>query len=474
MKMGYELVLEQQQKLVMTPELRLALKILQMPQFELEEMVQQEIESNPVLELSDNANNNDMKEESENQDMVEPILDKKNEEKESDVDWREYLSYRGKSYQAEGLSDENSELSYDNLITYNSSLRDHLIAQLQVIKMDKEISDICEFLIESLDENGYLTVNLEEVSLMTSTSIDLVERALKVIQGFEPAGVGARNLKECLLIQLKSMDNEDCRLKIIIEENLEDIGANRIGLIAKKLRLNAIDTQSLCDCIKNLEPKPGRSFENADATRYIVPDVIVEKIGGEYIVFVNDSYSTRLSVSSYYKNVLEHESKESQASQYISRKLSSAMWMIKSIEHRRNTLFNVVSSIMEYQKDFLEDGIIFMKSMTLKNISEEIGVHESTVSRAISGKYVQTPRGTFELKFFFKSGVDNDEGDTISSESVKKKIEKLISEEDHGHPISDQEISEFLFNDGVHISRRTVAKYRDEIGIPSSSKRKRY
>lgn len=474
MKMGYELVLEQQQKLVMTPELRLALKILQMPQYELEEMVQEEIESNPVLELADNDFNKDGKDDSEIIDKNIDVIEKKDLEKESEIDWREYLSYRGKSYEAESLNDENNELSYDNMITYNSSLRDHLINQLQVIKMDRVTNGVCEFLIESLDENGYLTVTSEEAAQITSASACCIDKSLEIIQGFEPAGVGARDLKECLMIQLKNMENEDDRLRLIIEENLEDLAANRIGIIAKKLKVNTTEAQDLCDCIKNLEPKPGRAFENSESTRYIVPDVIVEKIGGEYVVFVNDSYSTRLSVSSYYKNVLEHESKESQASQYINHKLSSAMWMIKSIEHRRNTLFKVVTEIMKYQSEFLDSGIIYMKSMTLKDISEQIGVHESTVSRAISGKYVQTPRGTYELKFFFKSGVDNDEGNTISSESVKKKIGKLISGEDQSHPVSDQELSEILCRDGVHISRRTVAKYRDEMGIASSSKRKRY
>lgn len=472
MKMGYELVLEQQQKLVMTPELRLALKILQMPQFELEEMVQQEMESNPVLELNEQEYQKEDKE-----DFVDPQElrnEKLTREKEAEIDWREYLSYRGKSYEAENLNDENGELSYDNMITYSSSLKDHLIAQLQVLKLARDIKDVCEFLIESLDENGYLTVSVEEAGMITSTEAVTVELALEILQGMDPAGVGARNLKECLLLQLKDEENADERLRIIIEENLEDLGANRIGVIAKKLHVSAIEAQKLCDQIKRLEPKPGRSFEGSDVTRYIVPDVIVEKISGEYVVFVNDSYSTRLSVSSYYKNVLQNETKESQASQYINHKLASALWMIKSIEHRRNTLFKVVSEMMEYQKEFLDKGIIYLRSMTLKNISEKIGVHESTVSRAISGKYVQTPRGTFELKYFFKSGVDNDEGEVISSESVKKKIQRMIQEEDAARPISDQDIAEALCEDGVRISRRTVAKYRDEMGVPSSSKRKRY
>ncbi len=462
----------------MTPELRLALKILQMPQHELEEMVQQEVESNPVLELADYENSREEKEEhissEPRRDQDDYIGDTQRKEKDAELDWREYLIYRGKHYERDSLTEENSDASYDNLITYSSSLRDHLMAQLQVLKLKTDTANVCEFLVESLDENGYLTVDLEDAALITSTTEKTVEEALQIIHGFDPAGVGARSLKECLILQLEHTGEYDKRLKTIIEENLEDIGANRIGVIAKKLKLQTQEAQELCDSIKRLEPKPGRAFQGSDTTRYIVPDVVVEKIGGEYVVFVNDSYSTRLSVSSYYKNILENESKESQASQYINHKLSSALWMIKSIEHRRNTLFKVVTAMIEYQREFLEHGIVHMRSMTLKNIAEQVGVHESTVSRAISGKYVQTPRGTFELKYFFKSGVDSDEGETISSEGVKKKIRKLIREEDQSHPISDQEISDVLCEGGVHISRRTVAKYRDELGIPSSSKRKRY
>lgn len=473
--MGFELNLEQQQKLVMTPELRLSLKILQMPQHELEELVQQEIESNPILELSDEEINKD--DINEQKDILSEIIDEtlllKND-RENEIDWKEYLSYAGKTYETDSYNDENNDFSYDNLVVHNSTLKEYLTNQLKSQNLKKDIDILCEYLIESLDDNGYLTISLEEVSVITGLSFDIVEAALRIIQSFDPPGVAARNLKECLLIQLDNHENKDVRLKKIVTEYLQDLADNRINNISKYLKTSIEEAQVLCDIIKTLEPKPGRSFESAEYTRYIVPDVVVEKIGTEYVVFVNDSYSSRLSVSSYYKNILENENKDSSASQYISSKLSSAIWMIKSIENRRSTLYKVVKAMMKYQEEFLEYGTSHLKSMTLKTISEEISVHESTVSRAISGKFVQTPRGTFELKYFFKSGVGNSFGEVVSSESVKKEIQRIIHEENSVKPISDQEISDILTEMGIRISRRTVAKYREEIGIPSSSKRRRF
>ncbi|HRS21358.1 MAG TPA: RNA polymerase sigma-54 factor, partial [Clostridia bacterium] len=221
-------------------------------------------------------------------------------------------------------------------------------------------------------------------------------------------------------------------------------------------------------------PKPGRAFEEGTSTKYVTPDVYIEKVGKEYIVIVNDYYGSKLTINQFYKKMLISEDKSSQASAFISNKLSSAMWLIKSLEHRKNTLYNVVKAILDYQMDFFEKGPMFLKTMTLKKIAEMVNVHESTVSRAINGKYVQTPRGIFEIKYFFKSGVDNQDGEAISSESIKKKIKGYVCGEDASKPLSDQQIADLLVKEGYMISRRTVAKYRDELGILSSSKRKRY
>jgi len=467
MRMGYDLLIEQQQKLIMTPELKLALKILQLPAVELEELLQQELENNPVLELVDD--NRDEKSEAQQK------QDKKEKEKEKEIDWKEYFQFQGKSYSEEFFdNDEAAELSYENFITYSYTLKDHLISQLRVSQINKKLRDIGEYIIESLDENGYLTITMEDLAAILDVEPEAVEEALSVIQTFEPFGVGASNLKECLLIQLRNKDIIDKKIEAIIMNHLDDIASNRINNISKKLSISIEEAQKYSDIIKSLEPKPGRAFEEGTSTKYVTPDVYIEKIGKEYVVTVNDYHGSKLMINQFYKKMLISEDKSSQASAFISNKLSSAMWLIKSLEHRKNTLYNVVKAILDYQMDFFEKGPMFLKTMTLKKIAEMVNVHESTVSRAINGKYVQTPRGIFEIKYFFKSGVDNQDGEAISSESIKKMIKSYVSGEDASKPLSDQQIADLLVKEGYMISRRTVAKYRDELGILSSSKRKRY
>ena len=472
MRMGYDLVLEQQQKLIMTPELKLALKILQLPAVELEELIQHELEANPVLDIVDE--NRDEKPEAQHKQEKQEKKEKE-KEKEKEIDWKEYFQYQGKSYSAEGFdSDEASEFSYENFATYSYTLKDHLISQLRVSSINKNLRDIGEYIIESLDENGYLTISKEDMSVILNVKPEVVSEALSVIQTFDPFGVGAVDLKECLLIQLKNKDILDKKVETMVMNHLDDIACNRINNISKKLSISIEEAQKFSDIIKNLEPKPGRAFEGNTATKYVTPDAYIEKAGNEYIVIVNDHYGSRLMINQYYKNILNSEDKSSQASTYINNKLSSAMWLIKSLEHRKNTLYDVVNAILQYQMDFFERGPMFLKTMTLKKIAEMVNVHESTVSRAINGKYVQTPRGIFEIKYFFKSGVDNQDGEAISSESIKKIIKSYVNGEDTSKPVSDQNIADFLVKKGYVISRRTVAKYRDELGILSSSKRKRY
>ena len=467
MRMGYDLVLEQQQKLIMTPELRLALKILQLPTVELEELIKQELESNPVLDIIDHNQ----------EEKAESIEVEKEEEKNQidEIDWKEYFQYQGRSYYLENNSnDDSSEVSYENFITYGDTLKDHLFFQLNTLKIGQKERKIGEYLIECLDDNGYLSVSVPEIADIMKISQEDVVKVLKIIQGFEPAGVGAENLSECLLIQIKLKGIWDEKLETIVKEHLDDIAGNRILNIAKKLSISVAEAQQYSDIIKSLEPKPGRSFFCGNECRYVVPDVFIEKIEGEYVIIINDNYGSRLMINQYYKNIINSGDKSSDAMKFINEKLSSAVWFIKSLEQRKNTLYKVVKSILDYQIDFFEKGDAFLRPMTLKNIADEIKVHESTVSRAISGKYAQTPRGIFEIKYFFKSGIETCRGEDISSESIKKMIKCIIDEEDSAKPISDQSIADLLEKKGYKISRRTVAKYRDEIGIPASSRRRRY
>ncbi|MCQ1528337.1 RNA polymerase factor sigma-54 [Lutispora saccharofermentans] len=467
MRMGYDLILEQQQKLIMTPELRLALKILQLPTIELEELVKQELETNPVLDVIED----NQEEKAEN-----PDKDRKEEKSTiEEIDWKEYFQYQGKSYCLENTGiDDSQEMNYDNLICYSDTLKDHLLFQLNTLKLGKCDRIIGEYIIESLDDNGYLCTTIDQISSVLSASKERVEKVLRIIQTFEPIGVGALNLMDCLLIQIHALGIADENLEIIIKDHLDDIAGNRLQNIAKKLSITVAEVQDYSDIIKSLEPKPGRSFFCGTECRYVIPDVFVEKIENEYIITINDNYSSRLMVNQYYKSIINTEDKSSEALSFINDKLSSALWLIKSLEQRKNTLYRVVKAIIDYQRDFFEKGDSYLKTMTLKNIADEVQVHESTVSRAISGKYAQTPRGIFEIKYFFKSGVGNEEGEDISSESIKKMMRSIIDKEDTSKPISDQAIADLLAEKGIKISRRTVAKYRDEIGIPSSSRRKRY
>lgn len=465
MRMGYELTIEQQQKLVMTPELKLALKILQLPSVELEELIQHELEVNPVLEVVE-----EIKEEKSKKEQLEAAL-----QKDKDIDWKEYLQFQGKSYIIDSFDSEDaSETNYDNLITYSSTLKDYLLFQLNLSLLRLELRDLGELIVESLDDNGYLTIDLQELANMVKLDINTVERVLGIIQTFDPAGVGARDLKECLLIQLRQKGQLNERTELLVNKHLDDIASNRLSSISKSLGISIDEAQAVSDEIKALEPKPGRAFANSSSTKYIVPDVYIDKVGDEYVITINDYYNSSLRINQYYKSLLQHEDKSSQASVYINNKLSSAMWLIKSIEQRKNTLYNVMQAILEYQRDFFDNGVMHLRTMTLKNIADMVNVHESTVSRAINGKYVQTNRGVFEIKYFFKSGVDSSSGDAVSSESIKKMIKDYIDKEDQKRPISDQLIADSLIKEGYMISRRTVAKYRDELGIPASSRRKRY
>ncbi|OGO76499.1 MAG: RNA polymerase sigma-54 factor [Clostridiales bacterium GWB2_37_7] len=465
MRMGHELTIEQQQKLVMTPELKLALKILQLPTVELEELIQQELEINPILELVEEPKDERLKAEQ----------GPKDNKLEKEIDWKEYMQFQGKSYCLEGYeNNDEAEQNYENYVSNSHTLKDHLLFQLHLALLRHNLKDVGELIIESIDENGYLTISTEELMDVTRTDACTIEKVLNIIQTFDPAGVGARDLKECLLIQLsfKGLLNE--RTEKIVQRHLDDIACNRLNNISKSLGVSLEMAQQLSDMIKSLEPKPGRAFESSNSTKYIVPDVYIDKIDDEYIITINDHYNSSLRISQYYRNLLQQEEKTSQASQFISNKLSSAMWLIKSIEQRKTTLYNVIQAIVEYQREFFDKGVMYLRTMTLKNIADKVSVHESTVSRAINGKYVQTNRGVFEIKYFFTSGVDNQIGDGISSESIKRMLKNLIDKENHKHPISDQYIADSLTKEGLVISRRTVAKYRDELGIPSSSKRKRY
>ena len=456
----------------MTPELIQAIQILQFNTQELEVYVQEQLLINPVLEQGKQP---------ETQDPVESEQIRQNEPEErggmSEADWREYIKDRGYddiSYRQWEYSKDDKEYTFEQYTSSDITLPEHLLFQLQFASIRRSCKNIGRYIIESLDENGYMTVSNEEISKKFKAPVDKVVEVMDVIHTFDPPGVGAKDLRECLLIQLEYMNRLDDVTANIVSNYIEDIAANRLGLIAKEIGISVREVQKISDLIKSLEPKPGRQFASQAAIRYIIPDVLLEKIDAEYIVTVNESSSPRLMVSSYYKKLFAESESDANLSKYLSGRLNSAVWLIKSIELRKQTIYNVVKAIVKYQKEFFDNGPKYLKTLTLKQIAEEVGIHESTVSRSINGKYMQTPRGVFELKYFFASGVAGSGGEGISSKSIKTFIKEIIDNENQKTPFSDQDMVEILGQKGINLSRRTVAKYRDEMSILSSSKRKRY
>lgn len=453
MKLGHDLILTQQQKLVLTPELRQAIELLQFTTQELKEYIDNELQENPLLERE--------KEEQEFESL------------DDEINWKEYIEKnRDNVYTGEYTEREQKDYDFTNFVSYNPQLRETLFLQLNVLDINKKELEVGHFIIENIDDSGYLEISTDNISKDLDVDIDLVENILKKIQTFEPTGVGARDLRESLIIQLKELNIEDGNVYTVVNNHLNDLGGNKLRKISQELDMSLEDTQEVCDIIRNLNPKPGQKFATEDRVKYITPDAYIRKIDDEYIVILNDSTAPRLNINNFYKKMLTQE-KDKNATEYLSERLDSAMWIIKTIEQRRTTILKVLNAILKFQLEFFENGEKFLKPLTLREIAEEIDMHESTVSRTTNAKYVQTDQGLFEFKYFFSSSLSTSEGE-ISSTSIKAYIEDIIDKEDKKKPLSDQKIADMLKEKGVEISRRTVAKYRDEMEILSSTRRRRY
>ncbi|MFO7886952.1 MAG: RNA polymerase factor sigma-54 [Eubacteriales bacterium] len=457
MKVGFELNMQQTQKLIMTTELRQAIQVLQYNNLELREYITKEMETNPFLEVAEKKKEEDKDENS----------------KDEDIDWQEVVEkYDDISYKSYSKTTEQKQ-TFESYTSKKMSLKTHLLNQLGLTFSNDLEKKIGEQIIESLDKKGYLLTTVEDISKELECSPEEVEKVLNIIQNFDPVGIASRDLEECLKIQLKDKGIIDKNVYKVVDEHINNLACNRLQEISKDLDVDIPRVQEICDVIKMLEPKPSRGFVlETDSIRYITPDVTIKKVDGEYIILVNDSNVPSLHINSYYKKMLK-KVKDKDTNKFLSDKFSSSMWLIKSIEQRRQTMYNVTESILKFQREFFDKGTKYLKPLVLKDVSEDIEVHESTVSRATNGKYVQTPRGLFELKYFFTSGVQKGE-EGVSSTSIKSTIKDLIDNENRKKPLSDQKIANKLKDKNIKISRRTVAKYRDEIGIPSSSIRRRY
>ena len=477
MRLGYDLTIEQTQKLTMTPELIQAIQILQYNSQELEDFVSKEIMENPILEM-DNTVPNDSHENLKDPEssMSEELMYK--EAERDDIDLREKIAeseYDDISYrQWEHRVSNEDVVSFDQYTSKEETLQDYLLLQLTFSDLKDRDKKIGRYLVEGIDDNGYLTVDTDQTAAAFGVKACTVERILKVIQGFEPVGVGARSLEECLLIQLEAKGFKDESQDYVIKNHLNDLAENKIQYIAKSIGLTVLQVQAMADLIRTLDPKPGMAYSSGEQIRYVVPDVIIEKEDDGYEIVTNDSTIPSLKVSSYYMNLVKNNKDDEDLQKYLNDKYNSALWLIKSIEQRKRTIFKVSEAVMKLQTEFLEKGEKYLKPMTLKQIADAVGVHESTVSRSINGKFIQTPRGVYEIKYFFSSGVGSGSGEGLSSNSIKTFIKEIIDGEDPKKPCSDQDMVEILSEKGIEISRRTVAKYRESMNILSSSKRRRY
>lgn len=471
MKLDYTLKLEQTQKLIITPELKLAITLLQYSALELQDHIQEELLNNPVLEVQETK-------EAEKEDENEPEPAEIEERPfDDDFPWEEYfrdMDLDTAAYSA-GKMKETADYqpSVENCARTFGTMLEDLLGQLRLLSLTNRQYSLAAYLAGNLDHNGYLQGELEELTFALGANVRELEKALCIVQKLEPPGIGCRNLQECLLLQLEKIEQPPSLAIDIVRRYLPAAADCRYRYIATCLDCEDKAVQEAVDFIRTLNPKPGSVYGEGEEPRYIVPDVIVEKVGDQYEVMGNESGIPQLTISPFYQKMLRNDSIDEQLTAFIKNKIEKAYWLIRSIEQRRLTLYKVSQQIVDIQKPFLDYGIKKLKPLTLKEVALNVGVHESTVSRATANKYIQTPRGLFPLKFFFSSGLTGIGGADYSSHSIKTFIRELVEAEDQDKPLSDQLLTEMLQDRGINISRRTVAKYREEISIPASYKRRR-
>ena len=469
------------QSLIMTQKLQQAIKLLQLSRMELVGEITQVLETNPVLEddlfeeakepnpeegaLGDYANGGEAQPEN-----GQPAGEAQSAEEE--WDWDSFLKDRLMPAPMEEY-EEREAVPFESLNAQKTTLKSHLVWQLRMAELDEEGENIGILIIGNLDMDGYLRVSAEEIAAEMQVDPSRVEQVLEVIQSFDPPGVAARNLKECLALQLKIAGLQDPLVLEIVDRHLTNLGNKNYQAIARDLKVSLEKVVEAGEVIAQLEPKPGRSFDSED-TDYINPDVSVEKVGNDYVIRLNEDGLPKLRVNAFYLEALRSPDKlPDTVKSYIQKHLDNALWFIRSIHQRQKTLYKVTESIVRFQRDFLDNGLSHLRPLTLRQVAEDVQMHESTISRVTTNKYVYTPQGVFDLKFFFNSAINMSLGDQIASESVKEKIRQIVQGEDPETPLSDQEIADILRRQDVIIARRTVAKYRGMLGVLSSSKRKK-
>jgi RNA polymerase sigma-54 factor len=484
------------QNLVMTPQLQQAIKLLQLNHMELAELINQELTENPVLEeVGENEAPQDnletaadgetfdpeiQQQADEASQVQEPVPEEQMLKGKDEVNWDAYLEdFNEGSGSAPSMKETSDETpTYENTLTKTSSLEEHLQWQLSMLNLMENEQRLAQLIIASLNDDGYFEGDLNTLAVQAGIDPEDAEEILKMIQNFDPLGIGSRNLKECLHIQARLLNPRQPLVEKIIDEHMAELEKHNIPAIAKALNAPIEQVVEAQKIIHEFEPRPGSLFTQPD-TQYIQPDIYIQKVGNQYVIHMNDDGIPRLRVSSYYKSIVQKEAAEGKASggktkEYVQEKLRAALWLIRSIQNRQKTIYKVTEAVLARQRDFFEKGSQFLKPMVLKDIASDVGMHESTISRVTTNKYVHTPVGTFELKYFFNSSINSSDGsDALASSAVKEKIKQLVTREDPKKPLSYQQIVDLLAKDNIDIARRTVAKYREMLNILPSSKRKR-
>jgi RNA polymerase sigma-54 factor len=461
------------QKLILTPALQQAIKLLPMSTLELADLLTQEVVENPLLEEIPTeelqATETPVEEKAEDKTAAE----KTDTWEDADYDYffGEYLDdgYRPRMQQ------EVRELPpIENTLSTSSSLTDHLEWQLSLQTDVEAIREIGEAIIGNLDDDGYLVASVDEIAAMGPWPIEDVEKALRLVQSFDPIGVAARDLQECLMLQLRHLHLDGTPAETIVAEHLRLLHNHQMPELAKKLGLSIDDVKHHVEIIQHLDPKPGSRF-NPQPSQYVIPDVYIIKVEDQYVAVLNEDGLPQLRISPTYRRLLDKSATTENSAEtraYVKDKFRSALWLIKSVEQRQKTIHKVATSIINFQRDFLDHGIEHLRPLVLRDVANDIGMHESTVSRVVTNKYMHTPQGVFEMKYFFHSGISSSYGEAVSSVTIKNRIRKIIEGEDPRKPLSDSKIVSILQREGLILARRTIAKYREELKIPTSNQRK--
>jgi RNA polymerase sigma-54 factor len=462
------------QKLILTPSLQQAIKLLPMSTLELADLLNQEMVENPLLEEVPTEELQPAEQQQPEKAETQPTTEKADTWDDADYEYF-FGDYLDDGYRSRTPSEVKELPPIENTLSTAASLADHLMWQLSLQTEDEKLKEIGGAIVGNLDDDGYLVASVEEIAAMGDWPVADVERALQHVQTFDPIGVAARDLQECLWLQIRHLALEGTPTEKIVTEHLRLLQNHQVPEIARRLGMSIDDLKEHIEIIRNLDPKPGSRY-NPQQSQYVIPDVYVVKVEDQYVAALNEEGLPQLRISPTYRRLLDksagtvEENKETR--DYVKDKFRSALWLIKSVDQRQKTIQKVANSIINFQREFLDHGIEYLRPLVLRDVANDIGMHESTVSRVVNNKYMHTPQGVFELKYFFHSGISSSYGDSVSSVTIKQRIRKIIENEDPRKPLSDSKIVSILQKEGLMLARRTIAKYREELKIPTSNQRK--